>query len=233
MSPAEILARLKTLAGSAPDFSTYTSTSHEHQQWLGETQTLIAMVDKYEALSFGTATSSLTSTFFRDNSVNTLMTTLYRIISQLEAASPPAAQQVFGPGATYDFMKELRKLLASANTAVLIVDPYLDDEIFDTYLSLIPASVQVTILTSTFPASLKSSLAKFNSQHGRTVEIRRSRALHDRLVFVDNSACWFIGQSIKDAATAKPTYIAPLSQEFVTDKLAAYAQIWQGSQPLI
>lgn len=233
MSPTEILERLKVLSDFTPDFSVYTSTSRDHQKWLGETHALIAAVDKYEAIRFGTATQSLASTFFRDNCVNTLMTTLYRIISQLQSAAPPVAKQIFGPGAVYDFMKELRRLLATANTTVLIVDPYLDDEIFDAYISSITASVQINLLTSKYPVSLKSSLAKFNSQHNRTVEIRISRSLHDRLVFLDNSTCWLLGQSIKDAATTKPTYIAPLSQEFVTDKLAAYSQIWQAGQTLI
>ena len=233
MSPTEILTRLKALLETAPDFSVYTPTSRDHQQWLGESHTLVEAVDRYEAMHFSTAINSLTSTFFRDNSVNTIMTTLHKIISRLEVAAPAATKQVFGPGATYDFMKELRRLLSTANAEALIVDPYLDDEIFDTYLSPIPASVQVNILTSKYPPSLKASLTKFNSQHNRAIEIRASRSLHDRLVFLDNTTCWLIGQSIKDAATSKPTYIAPLSQEFVADKFASYSQIWLAGQPLI
>jgi hypothetical protein len=40
------------------------------------------------------------------------------------------------------------------------------------------------------------------------------------------NVCWVEGQSIKDTAKYKPTYITPLSPGVVALKLADYEQIW-------
>jgi hypothetical protein len=58
------------------------------------------------------------------------------------------------------------------------------------------------------------------------VEVRTSQGIHDRVVFVDGRSCWVLGQSIKDAAKSKPTYIAPIAADATQLKLADYEKIW-------
>lgn len=233
MKPAEVLAQLRVQADSAPDFATYTPTSQIHLRWLGTTHSLVDLVNKYEAVQISVAASTLYSPHMRDGHVNTIMTVLYRAIAHLEASIPAQKDQIFGPGAVYDFMRALSGIVTSAGNSLLVVDPYLDDQIFDTYLAGTSPSLAVRILTAVYPASLKAALTKFNAQHGRTVEVRKSALLHDRLVFVDGVSCWLLGQSIKDAAASKPTYLAPLSSDLVTAKLAAYELIWQQAQSIV
>jgi len=58
------------------------------------------------------------------------------------------------------------------------------------------------------------------------LELRKSKTLHDRVIFIDGYVCWIIGQSIKDAAKAKPTYLVQLAPDVVPEKLNNYEAIW-------
>ena len=229
MEPAAVLAELRAMAGCAPDFDQYSPSSQAHSQWLGRTHSLVAMVNAYDAVGFRVAADSLVWTFMRASNVATIMNVLHRAIGHLESSLPNQADQVFGPGAVYDFMRALRRLVVSAASSLLVVDPYLDDQVFDAYISESGQSIRVRMLTSKHSDSLRPALARFNQQYGRTVEIHRSSGLHDRLLFIDGRSCWLIGHSIKDGAENRPTYIAPLSTEMVPEKLQHYEDIWRQS----
>lgn len=102
----------------------------------------------------------------------------------------------------------------------------MDDTVFDAYLSSVPKGISVRLLVGKYTAKVKPAAEKFITQYGALLEVRASTAFHDRLVFVDGDACWVIGQSIKDAASSKPTYLAPLAPDIAKPKLSAYEQIW-------
>jgi len=133
---------------------------------------------------------------------------------------------MFGPGAVYDFFKAFRELLASANQTILIVDPYLDEQIFDAYIGSVAQNVAVRRLAGNRATSLRPALAKFIDQSRMSIEVRVSDAIHDRVLFLDNRSCWVLGQSIKDAAKTKPTYLIPLDHDTAKLKKAVYQGIW-------
>jgi hypothetical protein len=142
----------------------------------------------------------------------------------LELQVPVLPPQAFGPGAVYDFHKALRDLLASATKSLFIVDPYLDDQVFDAYLSTVSQQVHVRLLARDYAASLKASVGKFIAQKKVKVEVRSSERIHDRVVLVDDGSCWVLGQLIKDAAKSKPTYLAPLATDAAQLRKADYEQ---------
>lgn len=88
------------------------------------------------------------------------------------------------------------------------------------------------MLAYQYPESLRAALKAFAIQKSMAVEIRSSSALHDRVVFVDDRSCWVLGQSLKDAAKTKPTYLAPLAADAFQLKREAYEAIWATGQPL-
>ena len=63
-------------------------------------------------------------------------------------------------------------------------------------------------------------------QFSVNIELRKSTAIHDRVIFVDDDQCWVLGMSIKDAASKKPTYLAPLAADVIADKRKHYEEIW-------
>ena len=81
-------------------------------------------------------------------------------------------------------------------------------------------------------ASFAAAFAKFVAQSKMNLESRRSDRIHDRVIFLDERSCWVLGQSIKDAAESKVTYLAPLDGETTQLKRDFYEQIWADARPI-
>jgi hypothetical protein len=226
MDKVALLAELRALAADAPDFATYSPSSRLHLEWLGKAYALILRWNKNEAISFKTTANFLAIDLTRDMNVGKLLGTLHCAIADIEIQVPELPPQAFGPGAVYDFHKALLDLLASATSELLIVDPYLDEQIFDAYISTVPPQVVVRLLTLKYAASLSPAVQKFISQKKMTVEVRSTREIHDRVIFIDGRSCWVLGQSINVAAKTKPTYLAPLAADTSQLKKAEYERIW-------
>lgn len=232
MDKVALLAELRALSENAPDFGAYSPSSRPHLEWLGKAHALIAQWNTVEAISFRSAADFLTFDITRNMNVAKLLGVLHRAIADLELQVPALPDQAFGPGAVYDFLKTLRDLLASATNSVFVVDPYLDEQVFDAYLSTVSPQVVVRLLTMKRPASLKPAVTKYIAQTNTNVEVRTSKAIHDRVIFLDDSSCWVLGQSIKDAAKSKPTYLAPLATDAAQLKKQDYETIWNSAKAI-
>lgn len=128
-------------------------------------------------------------------------------VEQLGWQVPEIQLQSFFPaGSPHDAHVEIRKILASVTSEVLIVDTWVDETLW-IMLANAPAIKSVQILTK--DASNNSAEAanaafalegqKFAKQHGKTVQVRTTKDVHDRFIVVDRSKCWHLGASIKDA----------------------------------
>jgi hypothetical protein len=232
MEPAALLAELRALAEHAPDFASLTAQSPIHYGWLGKVHALVSRWNESEGESVSIQTRFIGIPISRASSVGVILSILYRAIADLELQVSAQPDRAFGPGAVYDVFKVLRDLLMSAAQSILLIDPYLDEEIFDAYLTAISPGVAVRLLTRKSTAALRPAMEKFIAQSKMRIEVRCSGAIHDRVVFLDDRSCWVLGQSIKDAAKSKPTYLAPLSDDTAQLKMAAYEQIWVAAIPI-
>lgn len=232
MNKIAVLAELRAVAANAPDFRDYSPSSRPHLEWIGKACAVLSRWNKLESIQFMSAAGFLAIELTRDTNVAQMLALLHRAIADLELEVGALPPQAFGPGAVYDFHKALRETLSTAQKSLFIVDPYLDDQIFDAYLTSVDPRVQVRLLAREYVASLKTAVSKFNAQNKMAVEIRSAKAIHDRVVFIDDVSCWVLGQSIKDAAKNKPTYLAPLSLDAVQLKKGFYEQIWEGASPV-
>ena len=88
------------------------------------------------------------------------------------------------------------------------------------------------LLTNKNAEYLIASKDKYNAQYDDVLELRKTTAIHDRVIFVDRHVCWLIGQSVKDAAKAKPTYLVQAPPDTVPDKLGNYDSIWESAKVL-
>jgi hypothetical protein len=155
-----------------------------------------------------------------------MLGTVHRALADLELRVSRDGGHAFGAGAVYDFFKALSKLLSSAQTSLLILDPYMDALVFDEYLSKTSPGVGIRLLVGKASADLRAAATRFNAQQQSTVEVRSSKSIHDRAIFIDGQVCWVLGQSIKDAAVKKDTYLAPLSPDVADIKLVHYEHLW-------
>lgn len=228
MEPHILLAQLKALLSRAPKFSEYAPDSEVHQTWLGQAHALISLWRATEATSFQFASDSLGGfASLRDGNVAKILGILHRAAADVELRLPTTSTQVFGPGAMYDFFKALNEVISTAKKSVLIIDPYMDASVFDTYLSALQSNVSVKLLIKFGAENVKPAMSLFIKQSGTSIEIRKSKEFHDRVVFIDDSECWVLGQSIAHAAASMPAYLAPLSVDIVPLKLAYYEEIWK------
>ena len=65
------------------------------------------------------------------NAVARIMQAVQNVIADLELEVPLEADVVFEPGAVYNFFRRLNDIIQSAETSVFVIDPYLDDQVFD------------------------------------------------------------------------------------------------------
>jgi hypothetical protein len=226
MEPAILLAQLRALIERAPDLEAYTPLSKEHQIWLAQAHALIHRWNNIEAMSFKGDCKFLSNSIMKPASIGNIFGTIHRAIADLELQVPTETEVSFGAGDVYDFFQALNKVISSAESSIFIVDPYLDQSVFEHYLTSRGDNVSVRLLLNKKAQDLIPASEKYNEQHGNVLEVRKSKALHDRVIFIDGYVCWLIGQSIKDAATAKPTYLVQLSPDVVPGKLNNYEEIW-------
>ena len=150
-------------------------------------------------------------------------------VAELEWMMPePEIAGTYEPGDDYRFYKDLKTIVGFASKELFIVDNYLDTQLFDIYMENVEPSVTVRVLTHQVGNPLQAVAEKF-SKRG-SFELRSSKDVHDRVIFGDER-CWVIGQSIKDAAKKKPTYIVEHAGAATMN--AIYEALWSGSQLVV
>jgi len=150
-------------------------------------------------------------------------------LGELELLMPqPAISGAYETGSEYQFYKDLKTIVGFAANDLFVIDNYLDTQLFDVYMENVGAAIGIRVLTNQVSATLETVARKFALQ--RNLELRSSRDVHDRVVFSDDR-CWVIGQSIKDAARKKPTYI--IEHTGTTTMKTIYEAIWVAASVVV
>ena len=227
-----LLEKLRTLLRTAPPLEGRGSYGREQFAWLGRASALIATWDRSQAIFFDGAVNAMTGNINRVANHGMVFTTIHKAMALLEDQLPRPSGQVFGPGAAYDFFKALREIVHSADTSIFLIDPYMDAETFDGYLSAGGSGRDIRVLCARNAGDVRVAVDKFSLQHNCKIQARKSNAIHDRVIFVDGTQCWVLGASIKDAAAKKTTYFAPLSADIAAQKILIYENIWNTATPI-
>lgn len=232
MTPQVLLENLRSLLQTIPSLEGKGDYGQEQYSWLGKANAVMHEWNEIQSLSFKVAVNGLIRNLDRRGNYGVVISSIYDVIARLENALPKNDGQAFGPGAAYDFFKALNDLVSSATTQIIIVDPYLDAEVFDGYLQALNPVVSVQLLSTKYVENVRVAAQKHNAQTGVHFELRQSNDIHDRVIFVDNNQCWVLGASIKDAALKKPTYLAPLPPDIASEKRRQYEVIWAAARPI-
>lgn len=127
---------------------------------------------------------------------------------------------VYEPGEQYEFYRDVKACLNLAQKEIFVIDPYLGTEIFEVYASAIPRTVNFRLLSAKIQPDVLALAQKYAA--GGNFAMRSTNAIHDRVLFADNRV-WLTGQSLKDAAKKKPTYIVEHDEPLMR---GAYEPIW-------
>ena len=98
------------------------------------------------------------------------------------------------------------------------------------YVGKVPATATVRILSNKIGTNV-DTVARMYAK-SRSLELRSSADVHDRRLFIDRRG-WVIGQSIKDAARKKPTYLIELDEPLLTAARDIYNRIWAAAAVVI
>jgi hypothetical protein len=131
-------------------------------------------------------------------------------------------------GAMFDYFDEVRKLIETAKSELLFVDPYLEAEFVSRYLPHVAQGVKVRLLTRERPSTLLPAVEAFRLQSKLVIEVRSTSGLHDRYVFVDRLLCYQSGASFKDGAKKAPTTLTQILDAFQA-MLDTYEQRWSAA----
>jgi hypothetical protein len=132
-------------------------------------------------------------------------------------------QGFYEPGDEYAFYRDLSSLIQEATQDVLFVDAYLDEKVFDLYVSKVSRGVKVRILSNNIAPKVVTVARMY--ARASPLELRSSANIHDRAIFLDQRG-WITGQSIKDAAKKKPTYLIELDEPLLAASRDIYNGIW-------
>lgn len=149
-------------------------------------------------------------------------------IADLEMSMPEQAAGIYEANDPFSFYNDLRDILSRALREVFIVDAYIDRSLFDLYLCHIQKSISLRVLSSNLSQTTVTVAQLFAASYN-SFELRTSQSLHDRVVFVDDR-CWVAGQSLKDAAVKKPTYMVEISSNGMR---TPYEHLWNSATTLV
>jgi len=100
----------------------------------------------------------------------------------------------------HDAYTELRSILQSSARSITVVDPYIDQSVLKLLASALQPGMSVRILSAKTPADFPNEMKAWRTQYkDATLEVHTTKEFHDRFIVLDNSTCWHIGCSIKDA----------------------------------
>ncbi len=116
----------------------------------------------------------------------------------------PPLQGVFYDGQLWDAHALLEKLIASAETSILLIDNWATVETLD-MLSKKRDGIDVTVVTSAHPDRMgnprpkisTADVAIFNAQYP-TLAVKFCENFHDRFLILDDKEIYLIGASLKD-----------------------------------
>lgn len=244
MKADALYAQLGRIIESAPNLKVplpgrigdYPDLTPEQMLWLGRARALVKDALGSD-IEFGTVTSRLSN--YRVWAADQIMQILYRALAAVEMELPTPATGAFIPaGNSFDALKAVQRVFEAAKRDILVVDPYLDEKILTDFAVLAPEGIQLRLLTDS--GSLKPSLLPavkyFEKQYGamRPLEVRAApaRSLHDRLVAIDTTRIWIVGQSFNALAVRAPTSFVEVDQDTATLKMTAYEDIWNTAAPV-
>jgi len=230
---AEALYRqLGRLIEAAPKLQSGVPLSPETMRWIGQARVLVQRCgDSHVLAEFDTGVSYRIT--------QTLMLALYKALGLAELRAPPSARGAFVPAQNrFDAFAAIHKILQSAQSDILIVDPYLDETILTEFGGSVPNTVPLRLLAD--QAGVKPSLAPaakaWASQYGATrflaVRIAAPKLLHDRAILVDKTTAWTATQSFKDFAKRSPAEIIR-ADDTARLKIEAYESIWESAQTVV
>lgn len=224
-----LLLKLAESIENAPDFGNKAilDVGTPQRQWLSEVGALLSRLSLEKKVNFQGAFGTLVQYWVPAIAgiKGQVLDAIEELKLELELDGRSEIGSAYAPGDVYKFFADLKAIINNADREIMVVDPYFNGEAFDAYLSTIRPGLLIRILADRYSKDINAYVTKHKTQFQTKIELRRSKELHDRIVFVDKDACWIMGGSIKDAGK-KATYLIPVATLIAQAKSVIYEEIW-------
>ncbi|WP_374275860.1 hypothetical protein [Brevundimonas sp.] len=156
MSQANIQAlhhQLGALLAAAPDLVGYDEQYNlpiATTQWLATACALVREADPVglDAAKIDTAVERLVGTYALEDASRQILLIIHRMHARLELALPAESRGAFiSAGGHFDGYSVIAKLLGSAKSDEMMIDPYLDAGVIIDFAGLLPEGVTFRLLT--------------------------------------------------------------------------------------
>ena len=238
LTPEALYLQLGSLVAEMPDLTSGPITP-EMNRWLGRAAALVELTgDLANTVNLKVTSQSLDGVH-RARNAQTIAAIVHQALAKAELMAPASSQGAFiAAGHTFDAFAAVGKVLGTATTDVLIVDPWADEKALTDYAVLAPDKVTVRLLAdqADHKKSLKPAAEHWAQQFGAArplvVRLAPPKALHDRLILVDGTTAWTLGQSFNKLAARAHTSLVRIDPELGALKIKAYAVMWEAAGPL-
>lgn len=144
---------------------------------------------------------------------------------------PREKTQFFFPSDdAYRAKKLFWKLMQTAQKSIVVVDEYLDDQIFD-YIESLDANILIQLLTGRKKPIFKTLYDALKSQRGN-LEARENQACHDRYLIIDDHEVWHSGNSFNGIGK-KAFQVNKLNDESERQKYLDYFHDWWSNSSVL
>ncbi len=234
-TPQSLYHQLARLRDEMPVWSELGKPSTS--KWIGRVLALVdAAETTMELLTLRTYVDHLNRHGSSEKTAVMIAQVVDTALAKLELRLPAEAQGAFIPaGGVFDGYQAVSKVLATARVDVLLVDPYVDDKLISDFVPLAPEGLCVSVLGDAHYAkpSIKPAaerwIAQWQSKRPLEVRLAQSRSLHDRLIVIDGTTAWVLGQSFKDLAKRAHSSLVRMDPDSATLKIAAHIALWKSA----
>lgn len=237
-TPEQLLSLLQAVIRDAPTFQLDAPVGETELKWLSRSDAILAACAVDLAVFFRVARQDVGTWAFDRTK---LMLPLYDALSRLELLVPSSLQGAFiPPGNTWDAYSAITKVVQTDCNDILVIDPYLNADIFIHYAPHSGARSGLRCLTAQRGQNhlgLVAAATKWQADpqtQAKPVEVRYadSALLHDRLIILDGKEVWLVSQSFKDIAKRSAASVTKADAELAQMKASHYEAIWNASTPL-
>lgn len=231
ISNEQFFAEFDQALRSMPNRQTLHHDRSDNHEWLGGVAGLVMLADPIRGIIFKGDVDKLYSIVNNPNEISQkILVTLQQLRTEYRLKSGGPLTVAFSAGRPFDYFDEVRKLLEVATSEVFVVDPYLGAEFVSRYLPYVKSGVKVRLLIENQVTQVKPAVELFRQQNSLVIELRKSKGLHDRYIFIDKTECFHSGATFKDGAAKSATTLTQITDAFAP-VLAIYEAAWaSGSQ---
>jgi hypothetical protein len=230
--------QLGQLMAEMPDFAGEPITP-QSEQWIERAGALLESSGSLaDMLQLRVAAENLEGPL-RARNAETIAEIVHRALAKAEQDAPAEAQGMFIVAKdAFDALVEVGKILRTAASDVLLVDPQADAKALTDVALLAREKVVVRLLADedAYQPSLGSAAQRWTRQFGSTrpllVRLAAAGVLRDTLILIDGAAAWALRQPFGKVARSAYTSLVRIPPQAAAALIGAHAARWNAATPM-